>query len=289
MTAASRLDGIQRSLSVSGVQARIVQDPFSSRQPGQQGAYLLEIGGAEQSHVDLDHPERIFYEYLNRIGTLLDAIRPAGEAVSVLHLGAGALTLARYCAVTRPGSVQVAVELERELLDLVLTQLPLPAGATVHPLIGDVRESLPEAAAWEPYELIVLDIFSGPEAPAHVACPEFYAEAATLLAPGGVLAVNIGDDPPLTLVRSQTRALSSILPAAALTGPTAMFSARYPGNLVLAAVALESAAVGSRAPVPGTSSETERWPQEWTEAWLQRGPHPCTVLSGVELEDFARA
>ncbi|AJT41239.1 spermidine synthase [Psychromicrobium lacuslunae] len=233
------------------------------------GAFVLSVGGADQSQVNLADPGNIFYEYLRRIANLLDLFRPAGEPIKVLHLGAGALTLARYLAVSRPGSEQFAVELERELLDFVLEQLPMPDGSKLRTLIGDARWALPELAADGPFDAIVLDIFSGPAAPEHIAHRDFYREAAALLAPEGMLLINIGDEPGLTLVRSQSRALRSLLPATILTGESSMFSSRYPGNLILAA------------------SKRESWPVSWTEGLLAAGPHPCRVVEGVELDEFS--
>ena len=167
---------------------------------------MLSIGGAEQSHVNLADPADIFYEYLRRIGHVVDLAAPWGEPITALHLGAGALTLARYIQATRPGSVQYAVELERELLDFVLQQLPLPEGTELHTVIGDARDALAELPAELRFDVVILDIFSGPEAPEHIACTEFYQEAAAQLTPRGVLIVNVGDEPGLTLVRSQVAA-----------------------------------------------------------------------------------
>ena len=93
-------------LSVSGQRARILEDGFSEH------GYVLEIGGAEQSHVDAADATVVFYEYLRRIANVLDVLAPPREPVTVLHLGAGALTLARYVQATRPGSSQVAVDFE---------------------------------------------------------------------------------------------------------------------------------------------------------------------------------
>lgn len=253
----------RRLLSGLGGHAEILPDELVP------GAFVLDIAGAAQSHVDLARPEHIFYEYLRRIGNVLDVFRPRGQPVRTLHLGAGALTLVRYLAVTRPGSQQVAVELERELLDFVLESMPLPEGTQLQSIIGDARWSLPQAAQHGPFDAIVLDIFSGPEAPEHIACREFYAETAELLAPGGVLIVNVGDEAALSLVRSQCAALRSVLSGAVLTAESGMFSERYPGNMILAAV---SAA---------------EWPVEWSEHLLAAGPHPCTVLSGMDLDRFS--
>lgn len=253
----------QRMLSGLGGHAEILPDALVP------GAFILDIAGAAQSHVNLAQPEHIFYEYLRRIGNILDVFRSPSEPIRALHLGAGALTLVRYLAVRRPGSEQVAVELERELLDFVLHNLPLPTGTRLQNIIGDARWSLPHAAESGPFDAVILDIFSGPQAPEHIACADFYAEAAHILAPGGVLIVNVGDEAALSLVRSQCAALRSVLPGTALWAESGMFSGRYPGNMILAAV------------------KGAAWPAEWTEALLALGPHPSRLLSGVELDEFS--
>lgn len=253
---------VSRYLRSAGQHAVIEPDTYTD------GGFVLSIGGAEQSHVDLADPEDIFYEYLRRIGHLVDLAAPWGEPVTALHLGAGALTLARYIQATRPGSLQYAVELERELLDFVLEQLPLPEGIRLHTVIGDARAALAELPAEVRFDVVILDIFSGPEAPEHLACTEFYAEAAALLSERGVLIVNVGDEPGLTLVRSQVAALRRAMTDVAAVAESGMFTGGYPGNIILA---------GTQKP----------WPAEWTAALTARGPHPAKVLAGVELDPFS--
>ena len=248
-----------RFLRTTGQHAMIEPDAFTD------GGFVLSIGGAEQSHVNLAEPDDIFYEYLRRIGHVVDLAAPWGEPITALHLGAGALTLARYIQATRPGSVQYAVELERELLDFVLQQLPMPEGTQLHTVIGDARESLAALPAELRFDVVILDIFSGPEAPEHLACTEFYQEAAARLTPRGVLVINVGDEPGLTLVRSQVAALRRAMADVAAFAETGMFAGRHPGNIILA---------GTQGP----------WPEAWTAALTARGPHPAKVLSGVELD-----
>lgn len=251
-----------RYLQTTGQHAAIEPDAFT------EGAYVLSIGGAEQSHVNLEHPEEIFYEYLRRIGHLVDLAAPAGKPIMALHLGAGALTLVRYIQATRPGSTQYAVELERELLDFVLQQLPLPQGTDLHAVIGDARDALTELDPELRFDVVILDIFSGPDAPEHIACTDFYREARTRLAPDGLLIVNVGDEPGLTLVRSQAAAMRRAMTDVAAFAEAGMFAGRYPGNIILA----------------GTQTW---WPAEWTAELTARGPHPAKVLAGVDLDTLA--
>ncbi|MHA7270754.1 spermidine synthase [Arthrobacter sp. HLT1-20] len=250
-----------RFLRTSGVHASIEKDPWH------EDAFVLSIDNAEQSHVNLAEPGEVFYEYLRRIANAVDLLKPPGETITALHLGAGALTLARYIQATRPGSVQHAVELERELLDFVLEQLPMPAGSVLTNHVGDAREELAALPEGLLFDVVILDIFSGPDAPAHLACADFYREAAALLAPEGILAVNVGDEPGFTLVASQSKALQEAMTSVAAYGTSMLFSRRYPGNIIL---------LGKNGP----------WPQGWAQALVAAGPHPATVLTGVELDDL---
>ncbi|MDI2034011.1 spermidine synthase [Paenarthrobacter nitroguajacolicus] len=248
-----------RFLRTTGQHASIEQDELVG------GSFILSIGGAEQSHVNLADPAEIFYEYLRRIGHVVDLAAGSDQPIRALHLGAGALTLARYIQATRPGSEQHAVELERELLDFVLQKLPMPEGTKLTTHIGDARDALAGLSSEAAFDVVILDIFSGPEAPAHIACREFYEEAAALLTSDGVLIVNVGDEPALTLVRSQVLALREAMTDVAAFAEAGMFEGRYPGNIIL---------VGTRRP----------WPAEWTAELLARGPHPAAVLHGVDLD-----
>ncbi len=91
------------------------------------GSWTLYVDGTPQSHVELERPDWLGFEYVRRIGHAIDLVRPEGAPITAVHLGGGALTLPRYVAATRPGSRQQVVELESDLVDLVREHLPLPA------------------------------------------------------------------------------------------------------------------------------------------------------------------
>src|SRR5258708_16671223 len=104
--------------------------------PDRPAAWTLLTDGFPQSHVDLDDPRHLEFEYVRRLGHLLDLAAPPGAPLRVLHLGAGALTLARYVAATRPGSHQLAVDSDAALIEFVRRRLPLgqPAPRAVIPV-----------------------------------------------------------------------------------------------------------------------------------------------------------
>lgn len=110
----------EKRLSVSGYIATIEKDRFVP------GSYQLVVDGTPQSHVNLDDPSDLFFEYIQRIGHIIDLVAMPGQPITALHLGAGALTLPRYVEATRPGSRQQVVELESDLVDFVRAELPLP-------------------------------------------------------------------------------------------------------------------------------------------------------------------
>src|SRR5260370_26183424 len=104
--------------------AELVADPARAR------AWTLLIDGTPQSHVDLDDPEYLDFEYVRRLGHVVDLAAPPGRPLRVLHLGAGGLTLARYVAATRPRSSQLVAEIDGALVEWI--RRVLPAGLPAH-------------------------------------------------------------------------------------------------------------------------------------------------------------
>lgn len=271
MTSPGFLPGAQRSaqLSFSDQPAWIVMDEVA-------GGWTLLIGGVEQSHVDLEDPTRVVHEYLRRMANVLDEAWPRRAPLKVAHLGAGALTLARYVQATRPGSAQVVIEIERELPTLVTTALPMPAGTDLEVVIGDAREEL---AAMEDrrFDAIVLDVFSGEESPAHLATKEFYLEAISHLEADGLLLVNVGDDSGQRFLRAQVGELEDAAAEAGLSGVwtltlSSLLSTPADGNMVLV--------------VGGALSSPDI--EQWRAAWLAADPHPGAVLDPVETAEAFR-
>jgi len=247
-----------------GTIARIVPSGFTS-------GYELEVDGTPQSHVDLDDPTHLHFEYVGRMGAVIDRLRMPGQPLTAVHLGGGALTIPRYIAHTRPGSRQQVIELEPALVELVRAELPLPRGASVRIRIGDAREGigrLPDALTGN-VDLLVSDVYAGAQTPAHLTTIEFYRAAAALLAPDGVLLVNVADGAGLAFARRQVATVHAVLPEIAVLAEVQTLKGRRFGNLVIAA---------SAAPLP----------TEWLPRLMAAGPHPAKVAHGAELVDFMR-
>jgi spermidine synthase len=197
-------------------------------------SYILLVDGAPQSHVDLDDPTHLEFEYIRRMAAAIDLIAPAGQPLRALHLGGGGLTLPRYLAATRPGSVQRVVEIDGPLVEMVRRELPLSAKAAIRVRVADARAAV-EGIRDAGYDLVVLDVFAGARTPAHLASVEFAREVARVLDPAGWLIANVADGPPLRYARAQVATIRAALPSACLVADTAVLRGRRFGNLVVLA------------------------------------------------------
>ena len=254
------------TLKLSGHHAVIEPDRFTP------GSFNLIVDGTPQSNVNLDDPAELFFEYVQRIGHVIDLIGEVGEPITAVHLGAGALTLPRYVEATRPGSRQQVVELESDLIDFVRGELPWDKRAQLRVRHGDAREVLAKlpAGLHGAVDLVVVDIFSGARTPAHVTSREFYELAAPLLSPRGVLVVNVADGPGLPFARSQAATLSAVFGHVLALAETQVLKGRRFGNIVF---------VAAHTPLD----------LHWVPRLLAGGPRPAKVVEGAELTQFMSA
>ena len=234
------------------------------RDADRRAAWMLLVDGVPQSHVDLDDPGHLDFEYVRRLGHVIDEAAPAGQPLRVLHLGAGALTLARYVAATRPGSTQLAVEVDAALVDLVRLRLPL-RGVRIR--VGDARDVLERLRAGS-FDVVIADVFAAGRTPAHLTTVEFARAARRVLGDKGVFAANVADGAPLAHVRAQVATARAVFPQVGLIADAGVLRGRRFGNLVL---------VASLEPLP-----VDRFTR------LAAGdPMPGRVLHGEDLTRFA--
>ncbi|WBO66135.1 spermidine synthase [Streptomyces camelliae] len=246
--------------AVDGGLAQLVPDPDRSR------AWTLLIDGAPQSHVDLDDPAYLSFEYQRRLGHVIDLVAPPGKPVHAVHLGGGALTLARYVAATRPRSTQQVVERDASLVQLVRRELPLDPNARIRVRSVDARAGLGKVPdGWA--DLIIADVFSGARTPAHLTSTEFLDEVRRALQPSGVYAANLADGPPLAHLRGQIATAAARFAELALIADAAVLRGKRFGNAIL---------VASDAPLP-LAELTRRAASD---------PHPARLEHGKPLLDF---
>ncbi|WP_436736966.1 spermidine synthase [Streptomyces sp. BBFR102] len=234
--------------------------------PERPEGWSLLIDGAPQSHVDLADPAHLSFPYQRRLGHVIDLAAPAGRPLRALHLGGGALTLARYVGVTRPRSTQQVIEKDAALVRLVRRVLPVDPQARIKVREGDAREGLGRVAdGWA--DLVVADVFSGARTPAHLTSTEFLTEVRRVLAPDGWYAANLADGPPLAHLRGQVATAAAVFPELALAADPVVWRGKRFGNAVLVAA-------GQPLPVG-----------EFTRR-VAGDPHPGRVEHGAGLRDF---
>ncbi|MFF5427300.1 MULTISPECIES: spermidine synthase [unclassified Streptomyces] len=246
--------------TVDGGLAELIPDRERPR------AWTLLIDGAPQSHVDLDDPAHLSFEYQRRLGHVADLAAPPNRPLQAVHLGGGAFTLARYVAATRPRSTQQIVEIDAPLVQLVRRALPLDPGARVRVRSTDARAGLGKVPdGWA--DLIIADVFSGARTPAHLTSTEFLTEVRRALRPGGLYAANLADGPPLAHLRGQVATAAGVFPELALVADPTVLRGRRFGNAVLVA------------------SDRELPVAELTRR-VAGDPHPGRVEHGRALTDF---
>jgi hypothetical protein len=236
-------------------------------------AWMLLIDGVPQSHVDLDDPRYLDFEYVRRLGHVIDLAAPPGAPLRVLHLGAGGLTLARYVAATRSGSSQLAAESDPEVVALVRRRLPLnqpvrsrTRAGRITIRVADARAVLEQVKAGS-FDVVVADVFAAAQTPAHLTSAEFTAAVARALRPSGVYAVNVGDGPPLAHARARAATVRSVFSRACVIAEAGVLRGRRFGNLVIA---------GSTTELP-VLALTRR---------ALADPFPARVVAGPELDQF---
>jgi spermidine synthase len=244
--------------------------------PDRPRAWTLLVDGTPQSHVDLDDPQYLEFEYVRWLGHLADLAAPPGTPLDVLHLGGGGLTLARYVAASRPASSQLAVEADPEVAELVRQRLPLDqrprrAGGgragRVRVRVADARSVLAEVPA-DSADLVIADLFAGSRTPAHLTSAEFDAAVGRVLRPAGYYAINVGDGPPLAHARARVATVRSVFARACLIADPGVGGGRRGGPLVLMAAQHDL-------PVAGLTRRAAA------------DPFPGRVVHGRELDQFA--
>ncbi|HWG25830.1 fused MFS/spermidine synthase [Actinospica sp.] len=229
-------------------------------------AYLLTVEDTPQSYVDLDDPTHLEFEYIRRLAHIADLAFPATAPIDALHLGGGALTLPRYLAHTRPGSRQLAVEIDTTLTEFVRTHLPLDKRTRIRVRTSDAREALAtmKPASWD---LIVSDVFAAARTPGHLTSIEYVQLGASALRETGVYTANLADGAPLKFSRAQAATVAAVYPHCALISEPGVLRGRRFGNLVL---------VGAHQPLP--------LPELTRKSAAD--PFPARVISGDELRQW---
>ncbi|OZQ65408.1 spermidine synthase [Paenibacillus sp. VTT E-133280] len=159
---------------------------------GEQGAFrVMQFSNqAIQGAMDLNHPERVVFEYPRAIIHLMKCNAPSFEDAFLIGHGIG--TIAGYFLDKR---FKVA-ELDSEVVELSRRYFGYIQDNVV---IGDGRQIL-EGEETQKYDYIVLDAFTAAGTPRHLISSEFFSIAHSKLNTEGYLLMNLmgkGENDPL--------------------------------------------------------------------------------------------
>jgi SAM-dependent methyltransferase len=246
---------------VGGGLATIAPDPDLPK------GWVLLIDGTQQSHVDLADPTRLAFEYMRRIGHVIDLMPPG--PVRAVHLGGGAMALARYTSATRARSRNLVVESDADLVELVREHLPWPREYRIRVRGADAREALGTLSDGSA-DLVILDVFASARTPGPLTTAQAFAEVRRTLGPGGVFVANIADEAPLAYARRFTAGVRTAFPEVLVAAEPAVLRGRRFGNLIVVAGA------GPSEPVDAAVL-TRRCAAD---------PWPARVLHGRDIDAF---
>jgi spermidine synthase len=219
----------QKSLLYTGFLAELFEEEDAP------GEWVLTINKSLHSALDVNDPTNLSFYHAKKIGSIIETLFPAKEKLSVLHLGAGALSIARYIDATRPGSNQVAVEIEDGLVDFVESILPFNKTGAVDVIVGDgrvvVESRIKEFA--DKFDLVIVELFLDRTNPANSTSIEFYRLLKKTLTSNGVLVVNVIDGNDYRFAANTYVTIKEVFANVKAVLDEKEFRVKTPGNILI--------------------------------------------------------
>ncbi|MDR1186898.1 MAG: fused MFS/spermidine synthase [Bifidobacteriaceae bacterium] len=235
---------------------------------GEPGCAILTVNGAASSPIDLNHPTRLDFEYLQWMYEAITAHAGTDEPLRAVHIGGAACALPRALDAVYPDARQLAVEIDAALARLVREWFDLPRAPRLRLRVGEGATELAgrrNASA----NVIVRDAFAGKSVPPHLTTREFVTHAARVLTTDGLYLANCADSATLDVARQEVATISSVFAHVSVIAEPSQFRGRRYGNAVIlaggadAAMTAESLARRLRTlPVPAriiSGTEAARW------------------------------
>jgi spermidine synthase len=195
---------------------------------------VLQLDTLRHSYVDLADPTHLEFEYVRAIAAVTDVLARPGRPLSALHLGGGGLTLPRFLATVRPGTVSRVLEVDPGVVDIDTDELGLRTSDQLQVRVGDARVGL-QAEPSGRRDLVVGDAFGGLSVPWQLTTVEALRLVDDALAPDGVYAANLIDHPPLAFVRAELATLRRVFPEVLLLARAPVVAGEDGGNVVAVA------------------------------------------------------
>jgi hypothetical protein len=193
----------------------------------------LYLDRLRHASVHLTEPAaRSDIRYIRLFADVADRM-PAGR-LDALHVGGGGFSFPRYLSAVRPGTTNLVLEIDAELVEIAKDELGLVEDADLQVDVGDARLAL-EDLPGSSYDLVVGDAFAGESVPWHLTTVEVAREIRHVLRPGGIYMMNVIDGNRSRFARAELATLAEEFDHVAAILPTGGVPADFPVNQVLLA------------------------------------------------------
>lgn len=202
----------------------------------------LVLDDLRHSYVDLEDPTYLEFRYFRLFADVVDQMNnggPNGE-LDVLNIGGAGFAFPRYIAATRPGSTNLTLEIDGDLVEISEEQLGLTLTDDMAVVVGDARIALQDLEA-DAYDLVIGDAFGGRSVPWHLTTTEVIAQIRDLMREDGIYIMNVIDGGDSGYARAQLATLQQHFANVAAIVP---FEG-VPSNL-----AVNQILIASNAPLP---------------------------------------
>ncbi|HEX7831078.1 MAG TPA: fused MFS/spermidine synthase, partial [Thermoanaerobaculia bacterium] len=152
----------------------------------------LHLDHLLHSYADLDDPAHLEYAYLRLFRDAIDHASRTHASPRLLFIGGGGYTLPRWVARTHRTATIDVVEIDPAVSRVARRWFGVPRTPRLRTINEDARWFAMRAKG--PYDVIFIDAFNDLSVPYHLTTREFAANVKRLLAPGGIVAVNVVDD-----------------------------------------------------------------------------------------------
>lgn len=199
--------------------------------PARPTGRTLYLDRLPNSYVDLENPAYLEFRYTRLIADVIGAHSRPGP-LTVLSIGGGGFTLPGYLETVRPGTENVVLEIDPDLVEIATAELRLSPDVDVR--VGDARNGIREIAD-DSIDVVIGDAYSGASVPWHLTTVEYDDEIDRVLRDGGIYAMNVIDYGQREFVRAEARTLLETFSSVALLAPETYLSGEAGGNYILAA------------------------------------------------------
>jgi MFS family permease len=212
-----------------------VRVEVSAKDPFGRDLYLDRL---RHAYVNLQDPKDLDVRYV-RLFADIAAAMPSGP-LGALHIGGGGFSFPRYLEAVRPGTKNLVLEIDGELVQIAKRELGLVESKDLRVDVGDARLALGKLPA-RSYDLIAGDAFAGESVPWHLTTTEVIQELNRVLRPGGIVMMNVIDGDHSRFARAELATLAATFRYVGVILPAGGVPKDSPVNQVL---------IASQAPLP---------------------------------------